>query len=78
VATYRNHHDDKPGHIAIVRPSTKPAAQVEREGPQITQAGGTNYFSTSLRQGFVGHPGAWERGEVLYYAHAVDWGREGR
>ena len=78
VATYRNHHDDKPGHIAIVRPSTKTPAQIEREGPQITQAGGTNYFSTSLLRGFSGHPSAWEHHEVRYYAHAVDWGRMAR
>jgi len=73
VATYRSHHDDKPGHIAIVRPSTKSAAQIDREGPQITQAGGTNYSSTSLQRGFAGHPGAWQRHEVRYYAHRVDW-----
>jgi hypothetical protein len=73
VATYRNHHDDKPGHIAIVRPSSKPSAQIEREGPQITQAGGTNYSSTSLQKGFAGHRAAWEHQEVRYYAHAVEW-----
>jgi hypothetical protein len=73
VAVYRNHHDDRPGHIAIVRPSDKPDATVRDEGPQITQAGMTNYRSTSLRQGFASHPAAWNRGEVRYYAHAVDW-----
>lgn len=73
VATYRNHRDDKPGHIAIVRPSTKTPAQIDREGPQITQAGGTNHLSTSLQRGFAGHPGAWQRHEVRYYAHRVDW-----
>jgi len=72
VATYRNRHDDKPGHIAIVRPSDKPREGIRSEGPQVTQAGGTNYRSTSLRQGFAGHPAAWTRGEVRYYAHAVD------
>ena len=41
VATYRNHHDDKPGHIAIVRPSNKSGARDQRGGPQIT-AGGRN------------------------------------
>jgi hypothetical protein len=78
VATYRNHHDDKPGHIAIVRPSTKSTAQMEREGPQVTQAGGTNYLSTSLQRGFAGHPAAWEHHEVRYYAHAIDWSRAQR
>lgn len=71
VATYRNHHDDKPGHIAIVRADGKTAAQIRAEGPQITQAGGTNYRSTSLKRGFAGHPAAWNRHEVRYYAHAV-------
>ena len=72
VATYKNHHDDKPGHIAIVRPSNKSEAAIRNEGPQVTQAGGTNYKSTSLRRGFAGHPAAWEQHEVRYYAHAVD------
>lgn len=71
VATYKNHHDDKPGHIAIVRPSDKSAAAIRREGPQITQAGGTNFRDTTLQRGFAGHPAAWEKGEVRFYAHAV-------
>jgi hypothetical protein len=72
VATYHNHHDDMPGHIAIVRPSDKPLARVREEGPQIIQAGGTNYSSTSLAQGFAGHPAAWKKREVRFYAHAVE------
>jgi hypothetical protein len=71
VATYRNHHDDKPGHIAIVRPSDKSEAEIREEGPQITQAGGTNYRSVALKVGFAGHPSAWGRHEVRFYAHAV-------
>jgi len=77
VAAYHNHHDDKPGHIAIVRPSAKSARLIAQEGPQITQAGGTNYASTSLKRGFAGHAAAWTHGEVRYYAHAVDWGQVG-
>ncbi len=75
VATYRNHHDDKPGHIAIVRPSTKPVALIRAEGPQITQAGQTNYRSVALAEGFAGHPAAWQRREVRFYRHEV---REGQ
>jgi hypothetical protein len=75
VATYKNHHDDKPGHIAIVRPSDKREAALREEGPQITQAGGTNYRSVALRVGFAGHPAAWGRHEVRFYAHAVDAAR---
>jgi hypothetical protein len=72
VATYKNRHDDKPGHIAIVRPSDKSREAIRAEGPQVTQAGGTNYLSTSLRQGFAGHPAAWANLEVRYFAHAVN------
>jgi hypothetical protein len=71
VATYRNHHDDKPGHIAIIRPSDKSDELLRTEGPQITQAGTVNYRSTSLREGFSGHPAAWQRHEALYFAHAA-------
>ena len=71
VATYRNHKDDKPGHIAIVRPSDKSAAALAEDGPEITQAGGTNYRSTTVRKGFSGHPAAWKNREVRYFAHAV-------
>ncbi len=74
VAVYKNHHDDKPGHIAIVRPSDKSAAAIRSEGPEITQAGGTNYRDTNLRQGFAGHPAAWGQHEVRFYAHAVETG----
>jgi hypothetical protein len=71
VVVYHNHHDDKPGHIAVVRPSDKNADAIAAEGPQITQAGASNYRSTTVRAGFSHHPGAWENGEVRYYAHAV-------
>jgi hypothetical protein len=73
VAAYRNHFDDKPGHIAIVRPSEKDDAAIASEGPQITQAGGQNYQDTSVRIGFAGHPAAWGRSELRYYAHAVNY-----
>jgi hypothetical protein len=72
VATYRNHHDDKPGHIAIVRPSAKNAAAIRNEGPDVTQAGATNYRITTLARGFAGHPAAWGRNEVQFYRHAVE------
>ena len=74
VATYKNHHDDKPGHIAVLRPSDKEVASIREEGPQITQAGGTNYRSVALKVGFAGHPAAWNRQEVRFYAHAVPAG----
>ena len=72
VAAYKNHHNDKPGHIAIVRPSDKGLESIREEGPQITQAGGTNYRSVPLRVGFAGHPAAWNHQEVRFYAHVVE------
>ncbi len=69
VASYKNHSGDKPGHIAIVRPSGRTRAEILADGPQIIQAGGRNYNSTTLRQGFADHPAALEAGEVRYYAH---------
>lgn len=73
LAVYKSHHDNTPGHVAVVRPSGKSAASVKVEGPQIAQAGTRNYSSVSLRTGFSGHPAAWEHGEVRYFAHVVDW-----
>ncbi|WP_157578386.1 hypothetical protein [Rudaea cellulosilytica] len=72
VAAYKNRRDDKPGHIAIVRPGMKSSAALTHEGPDITQAGGRNYRSTTLVQGFAGHPSAWRDREVRFYAHAPE------
>jgi len=71
LATYKNHRADLPGHIAIVRPSDKDAGTIAIEGPQITQAGATNYRSVALGTGFADHPSAWAQHEVRFYAHAV-------
>jgi hypothetical protein len=72
VAAYKNIHDDKPGHIAIVRPSDKPLNAILQEGPQITQAGTVNYRDVPLRTGFAGHPLAWSSQAIRYYAHPVE------
>jgi hypothetical protein len=74
VAAYQNSHADKPGHIAIVRPSDRNPASVDRDGPEVTQAGGTNYRAVTLAQGFAGHPSAWNRHEVRFYTHTVTLG----
>lgn len=72
VASYHNHHDDRPGHIAIIRPGNKTAEQIAAEGPDVIQAGSVNRTSISLRDGFAGHPAAWRNHEVMYYAHEVN------
>jgi hypothetical protein len=69
VASYHNHHDDGPGHIAIVRPGTKTAEQIAAEGPDVIQAGSINATSISIKAGFAGHPAAWRDNEIEYYAH---------
>jgi len=71
VASYHNHHDDRPGHIAIVRPGNKTAEQIAAEGPDVIQAGSVNKTSISLKDGFAGHPAAWRDHEIVYYAHEV-------
>ena len=71
VASYHNHHDDKPGHIAIVRPGNKTPEQIAAEGPDVIQAGSVNATSISIKAGFAGHPAAWRDNEIAYYAHEV-------
>jgi hypothetical protein len=60
VASYKESDPKKSGHIAIVRPSTRSETSIERDGPEIIQAGGTNFNSGTLRAGFGSHPAAWK------------------
>jgi hypothetical protein len=71
VAVYKNHDPKKSGHIAIIRPSTKSGEEIQAEGPEVTQAGGTNHNSCSLKTGFRNHPGAFANGEIRFYSHVV-------
>jgi len=72
VAVFKESDPKRPGHIAIIRPSTKSAEQINAEGPQVTQAGGHNTRSTSLKHGFGNHPDAWGKQLVRYFAHEVE------
>ncbi len=58
VASYHNHRDNKPGHIAIVRPGEKSERDILSEGPNVIQAATANSASISVRAGFAGHPHA--------------------
>lgn len=71
VASYANPEPHRPGHIALVRPEARTPGQIAREGPAITQAGRENHRRTTAAVGFRNHPGAFERGEIHYFAHAV-------
>ena len=75
VAVYKNPDATAAGHIAVVRPRAESEGEIRAKGPQITQAGFTNYRSNDLMVGFDHHPGAWKpygRGGVKFYAHAVE------
>jgi len=72
LAAYHNHKDDKPGHIAIVRPGLKSIGQLAQEGPDITQAGLDNFRVTTVKKGFADHKSAFAGNEILYFAHKVD------
>jgi hypothetical protein len=74
VAAYINPNPYRPGHIAILRPSEKSRAALDRDGPDETQAGERNYLSVPLRQGFRHHPGAWPPDgpdAVRFFVHKV-------
>jgi hypothetical protein len=70
VAVYQNQDPKKSGHIAIIRPGTKTPEQIAAEGPDVVQAGGTNFNSASLKRGFANHPQAFPKGEIRFYSHA--------
>jgi hypothetical protein len=72
VIVYESPVPDKPGHIAVVRPSEKSPEALRTEGPQIAQAGMENHNNSIAALSFIHHPGAWPDG-VRYYWHAVDW-----
>jgi hypothetical protein len=71
LVVFANPDKHEPGHIAIVRPSEKSMDALQRDGPQIIQAGQHNHTSTVVRIGFANHAGAFPDG-VRYYAHRLD------
>jgi len=76
LEAFENPNPHKPGHVAIVQPSEKTSAELDRDGPEETQAGERNALSITTAAGFRHHPGAWlpgGGGTLRYYAHVVDW-----
>lgn len=60
VVSYKNKDPSQPGHIAIVMPYNSFGLNcINLYGPQIIQAGTTNYQSTTVAIGFNCHYGAW-------------------
>ena len=72
LVVYKSDDYAHPGHIAVVRPAVKTRKKIEKEGTQVTQAGGTNAYNITLRDGFSHHPLAWPDG-VIFYEHPIDW-----
>ena len=71
VAIYKDRDPKKPGHAALVRPSTKREAKIREEVPQIIQAGMENHASTNLNEGFKHHPAAFRDNLIRFYAHSI-------
>lgn len=73
VASFKSPDPHKPGHIAVVLPSTWSDRKVRKHGCEIIQAGGHNYASTSLRQGFANHPGAFSDRLIQFHVHDTNF-----
>jgi hypothetical protein len=71
VAAYKTRNPEIAGHIVVVRPYAKHTETLLEEGPQVTQASTYNLSSTTLRRGFRYHPGAFEHGKIVFFAHAI-------
>ena len=69
---YKNPSSSSPGHMAIVRPSSKTLTQLQQDGPQEAQSGAINSNNITTQLGFSSHPLAWPNG-VIYYQHSVNW-----
>lgn len=69
VATYANPNPNRPGHIAIVRPSNKSSTSVLAHGPEIIQAGAQNFNSAPLNEGFSRHQTAFTKNRIQFYGH---------
>jgi hypothetical protein len=72
VASYLSRRPDTPGHIAIVRPAARSAAEIAADGPLVIQAGTVNSAAISLREGFAGHPRALRGQGLGYFAHEIE------
>ena len=70
VCVSKNDDPGKPGHAAVVRPGTRPAVEVERDGPDTAMAGRVNRNRVPMRQAFQSHAEALAAGRVLMFAHA--------
>jgi glutamine amidotransferase-like uncharacterized protein len=68
VASYRNSNPHRPGHVALLRPSSRSAKSIEMDGPEVIWAGRHNCNSGTLLQGFRKHP----KDEILFFSHRAE------
>ncbi len=71
IAVWKSPLPHQPGHITVVRPGHKTVETLQQEGPDIIQAGRTNYNRTSLKVGFKHHLGAWDKQQIKFFAHPI-------
>jgi len=64
IASYRNPNPDKPGHVALVRPSTRSQEPISWDGPEFIWAGKHNHNRGSLEECFHEH-----KDHVLFFVH---------
>jgi len=57
VVDYISPNPHTPEHIAIIRLSGETAAELAEEGPDVTQAGASNYTRRIAAKAFAHHPG---------------------
>jgi hypothetical protein len=60
---------ERPGHAAIVRPSDKSVAAIERDGPDVIQAGMHNHRLVAMKTGFASHKEGWRDGTIEFFVH---------
>jgi len=72
VIVYENPNPKKPGHIVVVRPSTKTHDELKKHGPQVIEATNINRKSYPAYKSFNAHPGAWPN-NILMYSHDVKY-----
>ena len=62
---------ERPGHAAIVRPSDKSVAAIERDGPDVIQAGMHNHRLVAMKTGFASHKDGWRDGTIEFFVHTT-------
>lgn len=65
VASFRNPNPEEPGHVALVRPSTRSPESITKDGPDFIWAGRHNHNRGTLDECFHEH-----KDKVLFFAHA--------